>query len=48
MAAPLIAIILLLGFLPNIALGVIEPTAQQAMIQVKVTDPVAPLGEEAK
>ena len=47
-AAPLIAIILLLGFLPNIALGVIEPTAQQAMIQVKVTDPVAPLGEEAK
>ena len=47
-AAPLIAIILLLGFLPNIALGVIEPTAQQALIHVKVTDPVAPLGEEAK
>ena len=47
-AAPLIAIILLLGFLPNLALGVIEPTAQQTLIRVGVTDPVAPLGEEAK
>ena len=47
-AAPLLAILLLLGFLPNLALGVIEPTAQQTLIQTGVTDPVAPLGEEAK
>jgi len=45
---PLLAVILLLGFLPNIALNVIEPTAHQTMSIVRVTDPVAPLGEEAK
>jgi NADH-quinone oxidoreductase subunit M len=47
-AAPLIAVILLLGFLPNLALGVIQPTAQQTLSHVGVTDPVAPLGEEGK
>ncbi len=47
-AGPLLAVILLLGFLPNLALGVIEPTAQQTMSRVGVADPVAPLGEEAK
>lgn len=47
-AAPLIAVILLLGFVPGLALQVIEPTAQQTMSHVGVTDPVAPLGEEGK
>jgi NADH-quinone oxidoreductase subunit M len=47
-AAPVLAVILLLGFLPNIALGVIEPVAQTTMSHVGVTDPKAPLGEEAK
>ncbi len=47
-AAPVIAVILLLGFVPNIALSVIEPVAQTTMSHVGVTDPVAPLGEEAK
>ncbi len=47
-AAPLLAVILLLGVVPNLALGVIEPTAHQTMSQVGVADPVAPLGEEAK
>jgi NADH-quinone oxidoreductase subunit M len=47
-AAPLIAVILLLGFVPGLALKVIEPTTQQTMSQVGVTDPVAPLGEEGK
>lgn len=47
-AAPLIAAILLLGFVPNLALGVIEPVAQQVISHVGVADPVAPLGGEAK
>ena len=51
MAAPLLAVILLLGFLPNLALTVIEPVAQatmKTMSTVGVTEPVAPLREEAK
>lgn len=47
-AAPVLAVILLLGFLPNLALGAIEPVAQTTMSRVQVADPVAPLGEEAK
>ncbi|MGC3993974.1 MAG: NADH-quinone oxidoreductase subunit M [Propionicimonas sp.] len=47
-AAPVLAVILLLGFAPNLALGVIEPVAQSTMSHVGVSDPVAPLGEEAK
>jgi NADH-quinone oxidoreductase subunit M len=47
-AAPLIAVILLLGFVPGLALKVIEPTTQQTMSHVGVTDPVVPLGEEGK
>ncbi len=47
-AAPVLAVILLLGFVPNLALSVIEPVAQTTMSHVGVTDPVAPLGEEAK
>lgn len=47
-AAPLIAVILVLGFVPGLALQVIEPTAQQTMSHVGVADPVAPLGEEGK
>lgn len=47
-AAPLIVVILILGFVPGLALKVIEPTTQQTMSHVGVTDPVAPLGEEGK
>ena len=47
-AAPVLMVILLLGFVPNLALSVIEPVAQTTMSHVGVTDPVAPLGEEAK
>ena len=47
-AAPVLAVILLLGFVPNLALQVIEPVAQSTMSHVGVTDPVPPLGEEAK
>jgi NADH-quinone oxidoreductase subunit M len=47
-AAPLLAVILLLGFLPNLAIGVIEPVAHQTMTHLGLSDPVAPLGEEAK
>jgi NADH-quinone oxidoreductase subunit M len=48
-AAPVLAVILLLGFLPNIALNVIQPFAQDTMTHmsvVKVVDPKP--GEEAK
>ncbi len=45
-AAPVLALILLLGFLPNLALTVIEPVAQSTMSHVGVTDPKP--GEEAK
>ncbi len=47
-AAPLIAAVLLLGFVPSLALNVIAPTTQQTMSQIGISDPVAPLGEEAK
>jgi NADH-quinone oxidoreductase subunit M len=40
----LVAVILLLGFVPNLALGVIEPTAQQTIQKVGVTDPVPEMG----
>lgn len=46
--APLIAVILVLGFMPNLALNVIAPTTQQTMSLVGATDPVAPFGEEGK
>jgi NADH-quinone oxidoreductase subunit M len=46
--APVLAAILLLGFVPNLALTVINPTAQTTLARVGVADPVAPLGEEAK
>jgi NADH-quinone oxidoreductase subunit M len=47
-AAPLIAAVLLLGFVPSLALNVIAPTTHQTMSQIGISDPVAPLGEEAK
>jgi len=47
-AAPLLAIILLLGFVPGIALDVINPTAAATMSQLRVADPAAPFGEEGK
>jgi NADH-quinone oxidoreductase subunit M len=47
-AAPVIAVILLLGFVPNLALSVAEPVAVAAVSHVGATDPVAPLGEEGK
>jgi NADH-quinone oxidoreductase subunit M len=47
-AAPVIAVILLLGFVPGIALSVAEPTAVATISRVGVADPVAPLGEEGK
>ncbi len=47
-AAPILAVILLLGFVPNLALNLIEPVTQSTLSHVGVTDPVAPLGEEAK
>ena len=47
-AAPLLAIILLLGFVPGIALDAINPTAAATMSQMRVSDPAAPFGEEGK
>lgn len=47
-AAPLLAIILLLGFVPGIALDAINPTAAATMSQMRVADPAAPFGEEGK
>lgn len=46
--APLVIVILLLGFVPSLALNVIAPTTQTTMSLVGTTDPVAPLGEEGK
>ncbi len=46
--APVLALILLLGFLPNLALNLIEPVAQSTISHVGVPDPVATLGEEPK
>jgi NADH-quinone oxidoreductase subunit M len=40
----LVAVVLLLGFVPNLALSVIEPTAQQTIQEVGVTDPVPEMG----
>lgn len=47
-AAPVIAVILLLGFVPNIALSIAQPTSVSTISRVGVADPVAPLGEEGK
>jgi NADH-quinone oxidoreductase subunit M len=47
-AAPLLAVILLLGFVPGIALDVINPTAAATISHVGAPDPVAPFGEEGK
>jgi NADH-quinone oxidoreductase subunit M len=47
-AAPLVAVVLLLGFVPSLALNIIAPTTQQTMSLVGKSDPVAPFGEEAK
>lgn len=45
---PLVAFILLLGVVPQLALGVVEPTAQAAMTNAGVTDPVPALGKGVK
>ena len=45
---PLVAVILVLGFVPSLALNVIAPTTQTTMSLVGATDPVAQLGEEGK
>ncbi|MDR1432572.1 MAG: NADH-quinone oxidoreductase subunit M [Propionibacteriaceae bacterium] len=42
----LVAVILLLGFVPNLALSVIEPTAQHTVQVVGVADPVPEMGGE--
>lgn len=47
-AGVLVAIILVLGFVPQLALSTIEPTAVQILTQAGISDPVAPFGEEAK
>ncbi len=47
-AGVLVAIILVLGFVPQLALTTIEPTAVQTLNHAGVSDPVAPFGEEAK
>ena len=47
-AAPVIAVILLLGFVPNLALSIAEPVAVATVSHVGAADPVAPLGEEGK
>jgi proton-translocating NADH-quinone oxidoreductase, chain M len=46
--APLLAIILLLGFVPGIALQVANPAAAATISHVGAPDPVAPFGEEGK
>jgi len=46
--APLLAIILLLGFVPGIALDLVNPTAAATISHVGAPDPVAPFGEEGK
>lgn len=45
---PLIGLILLLGFVPQVALGVVEPTAKSAMTHAGLADPVPALAEEGK
>jgi len=46
--APLLAIILLLGFVPGIALDLVNPTAAATISHVGAPDPVAPFGGEGK
>jgi NADH-quinone oxidoreductase subunit M len=47
-AAPLIAVMLVLGFVPQLALAQIEPTVTAVLAHAGISDPVAPLGKEAK
>jgi NADH-quinone oxidoreductase subunit M len=47
-AAPLIAVLLVLGFVPQLALRQIEPTVTAVLAHAGISDPVAPLREEAK
>jgi len=47
-AAPLIAVMLVLGFVPQLALTQIEPTVSAVLAHAGVSDPVAPLRKEAK
>jgi NADH-quinone oxidoreductase subunit M len=42
----LVAVMLVLGFGPNLALGVIEPTAQATIQAAGITDPAPAFGEE--
>ena len=44
--APLIAVILVLGFVPQVALKVIEPTVVATLSQARISDPVVPLAEK--
>ncbi len=44
--APLIAVILALGFVPQIALNVIEPTVVATLNQARISDPVVPFAEK--
>jgi len=45
---PLVAVILFLGFVPQVALTIIEPTAVATLGQAGISDPVPPFGEEAQ
>ncbi|MEA5118151.1 MAG: NADH-quinone oxidoreductase subunit M [Propionicimonas sp.] len=47
-AGLLVAVILALGFVPQLALTTIEPTAVTVLTRAGISDPVAPFGEEAK
>ncbi|MDR1791441.1 MAG: NADH-quinone oxidoreductase subunit M [Propionibacteriaceae bacterium] len=42
----LAAVVIILGLIPNLALSVITPTAQETLTQIGVADHQAPLGEE--
>ncbi|MGC3954570.1 MAG: NADH-quinone oxidoreductase subunit M [Propionicimonas sp.] len=44
--APLIAVILALGFVPQLALSVIEPTVTDTLAKAQVADPVVPFAEK--
>jgi NADH-quinone oxidoreductase subunit M len=44
--APLIAVILALGFVPQVALNVIEPTVVATLNQARISDPVVPFAEK--
>lgn len=44
--APLIAVILALGFVPQVALTVIEPTVVATLTQARISDPVVPLAQK--